>query len=336
MKVLLTGSAGFLGSRIARSLLAAGVTDLRLHVRRVAGQGMVEALRREHPGANIEVMPANLLHRDALVPLLSGVDVLVHAAAGMRGSAADMFANTVVGTRNLLDAVVANGVRRVVMVSSFAVYRTVDLPTGAEHDESVPLEEVGIEKGAYAHAKTRQEHLLADYRQRHGFETVLLRPGVIYGPGGGAFSTRVGIRAMGLFFSLGGRAALPLTYVDNCADAVASAMLHGVDGAAYNVVDDDLPSCRQYLARYRREVSRMRVVPLPYPAFVLASRALVGYNRWSKGQLPAVFTPYVVRSMYRNFRYPNDALKALGWQPRVPTETGLRLAFESLAAEARR
>lgn len=336
MKVLLTGSAGFLGRRIARSLLAAGVTDLRLHVRRISDPGGVDALRREYPDAHIEQLPANLLHRDALVPLLSGVDVLVHAAAGMRGSAADMFANTVVGTRNLLDAVVANGVRRVVMVSSFAVYRTVDLPSGAAHDETVPLETVGIEKGAYAHAKTRQEHLLANYRREHGFETVLLRPGVIYGPGGGAFSTRVGIRAMGLFVSLGGRAVLPLTYVDNCADAVASAVLHGVDGAAYNVVDDDLPSCRQYLARYRREVARMRVVPLPYPAFLVASKALVGYHRWSKGQLPAVFTPYVVRSMYRRFRYPNDALKALGWQPRVPTDIGLQRTFDAFAKEARR
>jgi nucleoside-diphosphate-sugar epimerase len=336
MKVLLTGAAGFLGSRIAKSLLEAGVADLRLHVRRVAAATAVDDLRREYPGARIDVAPANLLHRDALAALLEGVDVVVHAAAGMRGSAADMFANTVVGTRNVLDAAVAAGVRRVVMVSSFSVYRTADLPTGAVHDESVPIEEIGIEKGAYAHAKTRQEHLLAEYRQRYGFETVVLRPGVIYGPGGGAFSSRVGIRAMGVFFSLGGGAALPLTYVDNCADAVASATLHGLDGAAYNVVDDDLPSCRQYLARYRREVSGMRVVPVPYPAFMLGSRALVAYNRWSKGQLPAVFTPYVVRSMYRHFRYPNAALKALGWQPRVSTDTGLRLALQALAKEARR
>jgi nucleoside-diphosphate-sugar epimerase len=335
MTVLLTGAAGFLGRRLAASLLDAGVRDLRLHVRREAPQGMVDALRARHPDARIEVLAANLLRPDALPALVEGVDTVVHAAAGMRGSAADMFANTVVGTRNLLDAVAAAGVRRVVLVSSFAVYRTEPLDTGALHDETLALEPVGLEKGAYAHAKTRQEHLLQEYRARHGFETVVLRPGVIYGPGGGAFSSRVGIRAMGFFFSLGGRAPLPLTYVENCADAVASAALHGVDGAAYNVVDDALPSCREYLRAYQRAVGGLRVVPVPYWLFLLGSRGLVAYHRASRGQLPAVFTPYVVRSMYRGFRYPNAALKALGWQPRVDTAEGLRRTFGWLANQPR-
>ncbi len=334
MTVLLTGAAGFLGRRIAESLLVAGVKDLRIHVRRTAPAGLLEKLQRAHPDARVSVVAANLLHRHDLVPMLEGVEVLVHAAAGMRGSAADMFANTVVGTRNLLQAAADAGVRRVVMVSSFAVYRTASLPTGAAHDETVPIEPIGIDKGPYAHAKTRQEHLLDEYRSRHGFETVVLRPGVIYGPGGGAFSNRVGIGAMGLFFSLGRGAPLPLTYVDNCADAIACAALRGVDGQAYNVVDDDIPTCAQYLRAYRRRVGKLRVVPVPYPLFLLGARVLLRYHQWSKGQLPAVFTPYVVRSMYRRFDYPNDKLKAIGWQQRVATEAGLERAFEDLASRA--
>jgi nucleoside-diphosphate-sugar epimerase len=333
MKVLLTGAGGFLGRRVADSLLAAGIGDLRLHFRGAAHGDLLEGLARRHPGARIEAVAANLLYARDLPALVAGADCIVHAAAGMRGSAADMFANTVVGTRNLLDAAAAAGVRRIVMVGSFSAYRTVGLPRGAVHDESVPIEEVGIEKGAYAHAKTRQEHLLAEYRDRFGFETVVLRPGVIYGPGGGAFSSRVGIRAMGVFFSLGRGAELPLTFVENCADAVAQATLHGVDGRAYNVVDDELPSCSQYLRSYQARVGRLRVLPVPYWLFLLGSRCLVRYNRVSKGQLPAVFSPYVVRSMYRPFRHSNAALKALGWRQRVPTRAGMERTFEALAGE---
>lgn len=333
MKVLLTGAGGFLGRRVADSLLAAGIGDLRLHFRGPVHGDLLEGLARRHPAARIEAVAANLLYARDLPALVAGADCIVHAAAGMRGSAADMFANTVVGTRNLLDAAAAAGVRRIVMVGSFSAYRTVGLPRGAVHDESVPIEEVGIEKGAYAHAKTRQEHLLAEYRDRFGFETVVLRPGVIYGPGGGAFSSRVGIRAMGVFFSLGRGAELPLTFVENCADAVAQATLHGVDGRAYNVVDDELPSCSQYLRSYQARVGRLRVLPVPYWLFLFGSRCLVRYNRVSKGQLPAVFSPYVVRSMYRPFRHSNAALKALGWRQRVPTRAGMERTFEALAGE---
>lgn len=331
MKVLLTGAGGFLGRRVAASLAAAGIDDIRLHFRGAAPGAMLDGLAAAHPGTRFGTGSANLLYPRDLPALVSGVDCIVHAAAGMRGSAADMFANTVVGTRNLLDAAVRGGVRRVVLVGSFAVYRTEGLARNAVHDESVPVEEVGIEKGAYAHAKTRQEHLLAEYRAKHGIQTVVLRPGVIYGPGGGGLSSRVGIGAMGMFFSLGRGAELPLTYVDNCADAVAHAVRNGVDGCAYNVVDDALPSCRQYLARYQARVGGLRVFPVPYWMLATGSRWLQRYHRTSKGQLPALLTPYVVRSMYRPFRHSNAALKAIGWRPRVATEDGLRLTFEAMA-----
>lgn len=336
MTVLVTGAAGFLGRHVAASLLEQGVQRLRLHVRARAPQSLVEDLRARFPQASIEVAAANLLYRHELDALVEGVDCIVHAAAGMRGAAADLFANTVVGTRNLLDAAVAAKVRRVVLVSSFAVYRTATLASGGRHDESVPIEDVGIAKGAYAHAKTRQEHLVAQYRQAHGLETVTLRPGVIYGPGGEGPSSRVGIQAMGLFFSLGGRAELPLTYVGNCADAIAVAALRAPDGAAYSVVDDALPSCADYLRAYRRSRGGLRVLPVPYWALLLGSRVLVAYHRHSKGQLPAVFTPYVVRSLYRPFRHSNAALKALGWQPRVDTREGMRKTFEAVRAGAGR
>jgi nucleoside-diphosphate-sugar epimerase len=330
MKILVTGSGGFLGKRIAESLLAQGADDIRLHFRQRPPAGLVDDLRGHYPDARIEWAGANLLVRNSLAELVSDVDCIVHAAAGMRGATADMFANTVVGTRNLLDAACAQGVRRIVLISSFAVYRTDHLPRGGVHSEALPLEAVGEKKGPYGFAKTRQEHMFCDYQQRCGFESVILRPGVIYGPGGGALSPRVGIGALGLFFSLGGSALLPLTYVDNCADAVAIATLKAPPGTAYSVVDDDVPTCGKYLADYRRTVARLRVVRIPYWMLLLGSRVLVWYNRVSKGQLPAVFTPYVVRSMYRPLRYDNSALHRLGWHQQVRTPEGLARTFAYL------
>jgi nucleoside-diphosphate-sugar epimerase len=181
----------------------------------------------------------------------------------------------------------------------------------------------------YSHAKLRQETLFREYQARHGFPLVVLRPGVIYGPGGSRFSARVGLDLAGLFLFLGGDNTLPLTYVENCADAlVVAGQSASAEGQTYNVVDDDLVSARQYLARYRAEVKRFRVVPIPYPALQLLSRMVAGYSRWSKGQLPAVFTPYKTGTSWKGTRFTNARLKALGWNPLVPTDEGLRRTFE--------
>ena len=330
MKILVTGAAGFLGQQIVRSLLRQGCDDIRLHVRHRPPAGLLDELRRDFPQAQIDCRGANLLSRDRLAELLDGVGCVVHAAAGMRGAAADIFANSVLGTRNVVGAAVAAGVRRIVLVSSFSVYRTEHLPDGALLDESVEIEPVGVQKGSCGFAKTRQERLFLELQAQHGFESVILRPGVIYGPGGGGLSPRVGIQAMGFFFALGGSLLLPLTYVENCADAIALAADRAPSGSVFNVVDDDLPTCKAYLRAYRRDVKRLRVLPVPRWAFRLGARWLQKYHAASKGQLPAVFTPYIVRSMYRPLRYSNDALKRLGWAPRVPTAEGMRQTFDGL------
>jgi nucleoside-diphosphate-sugar epimerase len=330
MKILVTGAGGFLGRRIAERLLAHGVDWLRLQFRQWPSKEWLDGLQALYPQAHIECVTANLLAAGSLGDLVAGVDCIVHAAAGMRGATADMFANTVVGSRNLFEAAGQGGVRRITLISSYAVYRTEHLSRGAVHDESLPIESVGIEKGPYGYAKTRQEQVFAEYQKRYGFETVVLRPGVVYGPGGGAFSTRVGVNALGVFFSLGGRALLPLTYVDNCADAIAIAALKAPSGTAFNVVDDDIIRCKDYLSGYRRFVSRIRTIPVPYWALLLGSYFLVWYHRVSKGQLPAIFTPYSVRSMFRPLKYSNAALRDLGWKQRISTEKGLELTYADL------
>lgn len=333
MKILITGAGGFLGKQIARSLLMQGNNDLRLHFRNKAPSGFIESLQQEFPQAQLETAGANLLSGGSFDTMLQGVDCVIHAAAGMRGAAADMFANTVMGSRNVFEACGRTGIKRIVLISSFAVYKTDAMKSGDVLDDRIGIEPVGVDKGPYGYAKTRQEHMFMDYSKQYGFETVILRPGVIYGPGGGALSPRVGLKAMGLFVSLGGKALLPLTYVENCADAVARAAVHAPNGSAYSVVDDALPTCRNYLDGYLQNVQKMRVVPLPFRMFLWASQVLVNYHKKSKGQMPAVFTPYVVRSMYTPIRYSNEGLKRIGWSQRVPTPEGLKRTYAWLKAQ---
>ncbi len=332
MTVLVTGAGGFLGNQLVGSLLRQGHRQLRLHYRREPDGTAIAAFRERYPDAVLEARSANLLSPARLRPLVEGVDIIIHAAAGKRGAAADMFLNTVVGTRNLLDAAVSAGCRRIVLVSSFAVYDSAALAANDVLDEQCPAESDGLEKGAYGFAKVQQELLFREYQARHGFEYVILRPGVIYGPGDASISSRVGLKIGPFFFGLGGGCSLPLSYVENCADAIGIAARSAPSGSIFSVVDGDLPTCRQYLAGYRRKVEKLRAIPIPHWLFVLGVRTMMAYHRRSQGQLPALFTLHLVRSMYRNFRFSNAGLVTLGWRQRISTDEGMAAAFRWCAS----
>jgi nucleoside-diphosphate-sugar epimerase len=139
-----------------------------------------------------------------------------------------------------------------------------------------------------------------------------------------------------MFLALGGRNLLPLTYVENCADAILVAGgAPGADGQVFNLVDDDLPTCREYLRLYQAGVTPLRTVPLPYPALRALSHLVERYHHVSQGQLPAFFTPYRTATTWKGNRFDNLKIKSLGWRQRVPTADGLRLTFAHLRDQQR-
>jgi nucleoside-diphosphate-sugar epimerase len=249
-----------------------------------------------------------------------------------------MFMNSVVATRNLLDAIVGMPApAKLVHCSSFSVIGIADLPRGGMVDESRPMDAHPERRDSYSHSKHRQEQIVWEYQREHGLRVVVLRPGVIYGPGGGvAMSNRVGLRLFGVFLHLGRKNVLPLTYVDNCADAfVVAGRSDTAIGQIYNVVDDDLVHAKHFLTRYREQVEKVRYVTLPWFATKVLSAAVEKYVDYSKGQLPAIFTRYKTDSMWKGNRFSNEKLKSIGWHPRVSTDEGIRRHFEYFQPPAR-
>jgi nucleoside-diphosphate-sugar epimerase len=328
MKVLVTGAAGFVGRELVARLARAGYRDIRAFVRPGSDVAALRRIDDDHPGARIECVRGNLSVRGDVDAAVSGVGLVFHLAAAMKGSPADMFLSTVVGSKRLLEALSGRDGARVVLVSSLGVYDTASLPRGALLDENAPLERFPEKRDPYSHAKWRQEILFREYHARRSFPLVIARPGVVYGPGGSPLSARVGVGVFGLFLAASGSNRLPLSFVTNCADAlIAAARSDAAAPLAVNVVDDDLPTCRSYLRRYRREVRDLRVLPVPYTAMRAISWAVEYYSQHSRGQLPAVFTAYRTAALWKGTRFSNERLKSLGWTQAVPTEEGLRRTF---------
>ena len=185
------------------------------------------------------------------------------------GTAADLFLDSVCLQKSARCRY-GSQTARIVLVSSFGVYGVADLRRGTQVNEQTVLEPHPEWRDHYSFAKLRQEQLFWECQRRNGFELVVLRPGVIYGPGGGHFSNRVGLTIGNWQLHFGGSNLLPLSYVDNCAEALVIAGTHQrAAGEVYNVHDNDLPTCREYLRAYKRNVTKIRSISVPYFAVQL-------------------------------------------------------------------
>lgn len=334
-RILVTGAAGFIGSRVLQDLLGRGQRNLVCLVRPTSDAGEIEAILRRRPSnARVDVVKGNLLSRQDCEAACKNAKIILHLAAGIgEKSYPDAFLNSVVATRNLLDASVKCAeLRRFVLVSSFAVYSNCDKPNGRLLDESCPVEEHPALRGeAYCFAKVKQEEIVREYGRNYGVKYVIVRPGSVYGAKNSDITGRVGINTFGPYLHMGGSNTIPFTFVDNCANAIVLAgLVEGVEGETFNVVDDDLPSSRQFLRLYKRNVKNFKSVYVPHLVSYGLCYLWEKYSHWSQGQLPPAFNRKRWHAEWKKTRYSNRKLKTkLGWMPRVSTADGLRRYAEA-------
>src|SRR6266566_4814947 len=142
-RILVTGSNGFIGSKVVEKLLEYGFANLRCFVRPSSRLDRLEkALGRFDAGKNVELITGDLLSRDDCRKAAEGVSIIYHLAAGMEKSFAGAFMNSALATRNLMDAFLQfGGPKRFVNISSFAIYSNLGLKRGGLLDETCPLED---------------------------------------------------------------------------------------------------------------------------------------------------------------------------------------------------
>lgn len=174
-KVLVTGGAGFIGSHLAEALVAQGC--------QVTVLDNLTTGRREniaHLNDQLTFMEGDIRDQDVLHAAIQGCDLVFHEAAivSVIQTIDDPMESNAVndqGTLSVLDAARQNGVKRVVLASSCAVYG--DEPEVPNQEEMQPCP-----KSPYAVQKLTNEWYARTYHELYGLETACLRYFNVYGP----------------------------------------------------------------------------------------------------------------------------------------------------------
>lgn len=164
-KVLITGGAGFLGINLIRHLIERGYRT-----------ASVDVAPFDYPEADrVEVIRGDIRDKALLNEAMEGVDFVVHTAAALPlYDPKDIYTTDVEGTRNVMEAALRAGVKRVAHVSSTAVYGIPDHHPLYETDR---LEGVG----PYGQAKIQAEMICLEYRAK-GLVVPIIRPKSFIGP----------------------------------------------------------------------------------------------------------------------------------------------------------
>jgi nucleoside-diphosphate-sugar epimerase len=321
MKVLITGASGFLGRYVVFRLLERG-HDVRAIIR--------PASPTPAWASKVEIFPADLRVNDNLLSAFDGIDAVVHLAAATSGNEDSQFATTVVGTERLLDAMSKSSVKRLVHISSFAVY---DWARAKRlMDENTPLLSDPYNMGGYAIAKVWQERLVSRAAATHLWELTIMRPGFVWGPQNAVIGGMGRILGR-VYLMFGPFTRLPLTHVVNCANCVVAALENRASvGESFNVIDGDEIRVLRYVREYRRRTGRRGILlPIPYRLGLVAaglatfvSRKLFG----KKGQLPSLLMPRRFEQQFKPIRFTNRKLMSkLSWKPPLSFEECLNITY---------
>jgi nucleoside-diphosphate-sugar epimerase len=316
-RVLIVGASGFVGAAIVRAAQARH------------DMSPIACMRRPSPeldSIGVETRICDASNPIALASALQGVTYVVNSVLG---SPATMLSVT----RNICDAARNSGVRRIVHLSSMAVYG----PANGVVDETVTcLRPVG----AYARAKARCEAVVRDFVASGG-DAVVIRPGCVYGPGGEQWVGRIArwLRA-GRVGDLGNPADgyCNLTFNDDLANAVLACLTTPEAGREIiNVADLDSGTWNQYFLRLGRaigvHVGRISWLRINLEASILAPPLQIAKLAMRRAGmdptlLPAPIPPSLLRLWRQKIRLDSRKADALLAFPRTPPEQGLARSAE--------
>ena len=325
--VLVTGASGFVGSAVARKLVASGAR-VRVIVRASSPRGNLDL-------ANCEIHVGDLRDIDAVRAAMHGVKSLFHVAADYRIWARDpeeIVRNNVAMTRCVMEAALEAGIPRIVYTSSVATLKA--FTNGRSSDETQPSSEASA-VGAYKRSKVAAERLVESLVAERGLPAVIVNPSTPIGPHDikptptGRIVLEAASGRMPAFVNTG----LNLVHVDDVAKGHLQAYAHGGVGERY-ILGGQNVTLQAMLAEIAGLVNRVPprvrlprelVYPVAYAAEFVASFT---------GREPMATVDGLRMAKYHMYFSSTKAERELGYCAR-PYSEALRDAIAWFRAEKR-
>lgn len=300
--ILLSGGAGFIGTRLIRRLIDANqivVLDT-LHRNALETEGLAD-----HP--NLRLIRGDVRDMDAVRRACEGTQIIIHLAsiAGVdtvMKRPVETMEVSLQGTMNMLKAASSvEGLERFVDFSTSEVFGAYAYRVG-EGDRTT-LGAVGEARWTYAVSKLATEHLATNYHAQYGFPSVAIRPFNIFGPGQvgeGAIHhfVRRAIANEPLIIHNDGAQIRSWCYVDDIVDGVMLTL--SVDGAVGQSFNIGNPRATVTIFRLAQEIIRLA-----------ESRSKIQFKDWPHPDV--------------ELRIPriDKARRILGYEPKIELEEGL-------------
>ena len=321
MKVLVTGSTGFLGRHIVQRLLSEG-HDLCCLVRSLA-----RAIDIQQRG--VELACGDLTNPTNVIQAAEGMEAVVHAAGqlGGWGSEDEFFRNNLEATQNLVEACRLAGIRSVVSVSSVAVY-------GRQPDRYLPEDsDIRAESDPYCRTKLAGELALREYAETSGAAVTVVRPSIIYGAFDTHFSRPVVRRLRKSLVAVVGHRdhGLPLVYAGDVARFVALRLRGPESGFnTFNLSSPEKVTWSDIAAAVSRFHGRgPALVHLPYRLAYSIGAVMEGAAKLVRSSHAPMLTRFIAVLLGRQYYF--DSAKALtvpGFDSFTPFDVAFKESLE--------
>jgi len=302
-KILITGGCGFLGVHLARQLLKGGYDVTLFDIAKLDAKDLIGKVR---------YIKGDVRNKKSIENALRNQDYVVHAAAALPilREKKIIFDVNINGTKNVLDSALQNKVKRLVFISSTAVY---GIPRHLPETETNPLDPIGY----YGESKVAGEKLCLEYFKK-GLSVNILRPKSFLGP------ERLGVfelwfeaiyRDRGVFILGNGNNKYQLLAVSDVVDAIIKAMESKIDGEIFNIGarefqtwNKDLGSVINY-AKSKSKIIKLPTLPSQIILSLLEKLNLSPIAAWHYKTMPV--------DSYISIK---KAEKLLKWKPKKSNE----------------